>query len=158
VVLFNGTAVTGMPARTVSTNCAATALRSCRRIRRRRSIPGIRIGAQLAEPVVAQSPRRARADGGDPRAGRLARGCRLPAPLPASAFRGPAAAHLYRHGARLRSRSSGAGRADHRLDVTTQEQILYLLNQVRLRIGLAMLYVTHDLALLSQIADRIGVM
>jgi len=40
------------------------------------------------------------------------------------------------------------------LDVTTQEQILYLLNQVRARIGLAMLYVTHDLALLSQIADR----
>jgi peptide/nickel transport system ATP-binding protein len=44
------------------------------------------------------------------------------------------------------------------LDVTTQEQIISLLNALRGRIGVAMLYVTHDLALLSQIADRIGVM
>jgi peptide/nickel transport system ATP-binding protein len=44
------------------------------------------------------------------------------------------------------------------LDVTTQEQIISLLIALRARIGLSMLYVTHDLALLSQIADRIGVM
>ena len=44
------------------------------------------------------------------------------------------------------------------LDVTTQEQIVSLLAELRARIGIAMLYVTHDLALLSQIADRIGVM
>jgi peptide/nickel transport system ATP-binding protein len=44
------------------------------------------------------------------------------------------------------------------LDVTTQEQIVNLLGDLRRRIGVAMLYVTHDLALLSQIADRIGVM
>ncbi|HEX6119491.1 MAG TPA: ABC transporter ATP-binding protein, partial [Dongiaceae bacterium] len=44
------------------------------------------------------------------------------------------------------------------LDVTTQEQIIALLAGLRGRIGVAMLYVTHDLALLSQIADRIGVM
>jgi peptide/nickel transport system ATP-binding protein len=44
------------------------------------------------------------------------------------------------------------------LDVTTQEQIVALLADLRRRIGIAMLYVTHDLALLSQIADRIGVM
>ena len=44
------------------------------------------------------------------------------------------------------------------LDVTTQEQIISLLSELRGRIGIAMLYVTHDLALLSQIADRIGVM
>ncbi len=44
------------------------------------------------------------------------------------------------------------------LDVTTQEQIVALLTDLRRRVGVAMLYVTHDLALLSQIADRIGVM
>lgn len=44
------------------------------------------------------------------------------------------------------------------LDVTTQEQIVALLSDLRRRIGVGMLYVTHDLALLSQIADRIGVM
>lgn len=44
------------------------------------------------------------------------------------------------------------------LDVTTQRQIIQLLSDLRGRIGMAMLYVTHDLALLAQIADRIGVM
>lgn len=44
------------------------------------------------------------------------------------------------------------------LDVTTQEQIVDLLIDLRARLGMSMLYVTHDLGLLSQIADRIGVM
>lgn len=44
------------------------------------------------------------------------------------------------------------------LDVTTQRQIVQLLCDLRSRIGMAMLYVTHDLALLAQIADRVGVM
>jgi peptide/nickel transport system ATP-binding protein len=44
------------------------------------------------------------------------------------------------------------------LDVTTQEQIIALLRDLRARLGMAMLYVTHDLGLLAQIADRIGVM
>ena len=44
------------------------------------------------------------------------------------------------------------------LDVTTQEQIIALLHDLRARLGMAMLYVTHDLGLLAQIADRIGVM
>jgi peptide/nickel transport system ATP-binding protein len=44
------------------------------------------------------------------------------------------------------------------LDVTTQEQIVALLIDLRMRLGMAMLYVTHDLGLLSQIADRVGVM
>ena len=44
------------------------------------------------------------------------------------------------------------------LDVTTQEQIIALLVDLRARLGIAMLYVTHDLGLLAQIADRVGVM
>ena len=44
------------------------------------------------------------------------------------------------------------------LDVTTQEQIVELLIDLRSRLGMSMLYVTHDLGLLSQLADRIGVM
>jgi peptide/nickel transport system ATP-binding protein len=44
------------------------------------------------------------------------------------------------------------------LDVTTQEQIVELLIDLRARISMSMLYVTHDLGLLSQLADRIGVM
>ena len=44
------------------------------------------------------------------------------------------------------------------LDVTTQQQIVSLLSSLRVRLKMAMLYVTHDLGLLAQIADRIGVM
>jgi peptide/nickel transport system ATP-binding protein len=44
------------------------------------------------------------------------------------------------------------------LDVTTQEQIVALLIDLRARLSMSMLYVTHDLGLLSQIADRVGVM
>ena len=44
------------------------------------------------------------------------------------------------------------------LDVTTQEQILDLLLDLRLRFATAMLYVTHDLGVIREIADRVGVM
>jgi peptide/nickel transport system ATP-binding protein len=44
------------------------------------------------------------------------------------------------------------------LDVTTQQQIVALLAELRRRKRMAMLYVTHDLGLLAQIADRVGVM
>jgi peptide/nickel transport system ATP-binding protein len=44
------------------------------------------------------------------------------------------------------------------LDVTTQAQIVALLAELRERRRLSMLYVSHDLALLAQIADRMGVM
>ena len=44
------------------------------------------------------------------------------------------------------------------LDVTTQEQILDLLVGLRTDLGMSMLYVTHDLSVLAEIADRVGVM
>ncbi len=44
------------------------------------------------------------------------------------------------------------------LDVTTQDQIVGLLAELRARLDMSMLYVTHDLGVLSQIADRVGVM
>ena len=44
------------------------------------------------------------------------------------------------------------------LDVTTQEQIIDLLAALRLRLRMTMVYVAHDLAVLAQIADRVGVM
>jgi oligopeptide/dipeptide ABC transporter ATP-binding protein len=44
------------------------------------------------------------------------------------------------------------------LDVTTQARILRLLAALRERFGTSMLYVSHDLAALAQISDRIGVM
>ena len=44
------------------------------------------------------------------------------------------------------------------LDVTTQDQILRLLANLRALHGMAMLYVTHDLGVVAQIADRVCVM
>jgi peptide/nickel transport system ATP-binding protein len=44
------------------------------------------------------------------------------------------------------------------LDVTIQEQILELLAQLRAKFGLTMLFISHDLAVISQIANRIAVM
>jgi oligopeptide/dipeptide ABC transporter ATP-binding protein len=44
------------------------------------------------------------------------------------------------------------------LDVTIQEQILELLAQLRAKFGLTMLFISHDLAVISQIADRVAVM
>jgi peptide/nickel transport system ATP-binding protein len=44
------------------------------------------------------------------------------------------------------------------LDVTIQSQILDLLAEIREKFGLTMLFISHDLAVVSQVADRVAVM
>jgi peptide/nickel transport system ATP-binding protein len=44
------------------------------------------------------------------------------------------------------------------LDVTIQQQILDLLNDLRHKFGLAMLFISHDLAVVSHVAERVAVM
>jgi len=44
------------------------------------------------------------------------------------------------------------------LDVTVQAQVLALLQELRERTGVALVLVTHDLGVVAQLADRIGVM
>jgi len=44
------------------------------------------------------------------------------------------------------------------LDVTVQKQILELLSELRRELGLALLFITHDLAVVAQVAERIAVL
>jgi peptide/nickel transport system ATP-binding protein len=44
------------------------------------------------------------------------------------------------------------------LDVTTQAQILYLLEELRAETGMALLIVSHDLGVIARLADRAAVM
>lgn len=44
------------------------------------------------------------------------------------------------------------------LDVTTQAQVLFLMRELRQEIGTSILFITHDLAVAAQIADRVVVM
>jgi peptide/nickel transport system ATP-binding protein len=44
------------------------------------------------------------------------------------------------------------------LDVSVQDQVLKLLDEVRRKFDLALLFITHDLRVAAQICDRIAVM
>ena len=44
------------------------------------------------------------------------------------------------------------------LDVTIQAQILELMAELRAEIGIAIVFITHDLGVVAEIADRVAVM
>ncbi|MEM7695087.1 MAG: ABC transporter ATP-binding protein [Pseudomonadota bacterium] len=44
------------------------------------------------------------------------------------------------------------------LDVTVQAQILQLLKEIQGRVGMAMMFITHDLGIVRKVADRVAVM
>ncbi len=44
------------------------------------------------------------------------------------------------------------------LDVITQAEVLNLLDSLKLKLGLSLIFITHDLSILSELCDRIAIM
>jgi len=125
--------------------------------------PVMRIGAQIEEGIRAHQPELA--------AGELTRRTREAlehAAVPEPELRARQFPHQLSGGLRQRAMIAMALAAGPRLliadepttalDVTVQKQILELLGRLRRELGLGLLFITHDLGVVAQVADRLAVM
>jgi peptide/nickel transport system ATP-binding protein len=125
--------------------------------------PVMRVGEQIAEAVRAHQPRISR---GELRERVLEAMHQVALPDPSRRLRDYP--HQFSGGQRQRimiamaivnkPRLLIADEPTTALDVTVQAQILALLRDLREKHGLAMLFISHDLAVVSQIAARVAVM
>jgi oligopeptide/dipeptide ABC transporter ATP-binding protein len=138
--------------------------------------PIMRVGAQIAEAIAAHHPGLSREE-----ADRRVLAALERAAVPEPAMRARQFPHQLSGGLRQRALiamalaghdgAPGAGSkngaseprlliADEpttALDVTVQKQILELLERLRRDLGLALLFITHDLGVVAQVADRLAV-
>jgi len=134
--------------------------------------PVMRVGAQIAEAIRAHNAGLARAEVDRRVLAALDR-----AAVPEPALRARQYPHQLSGGLRQRAMIAmalAAGAGDGRessggprlliadepttaLDVTVQKQILDLLARLRRDLGLTLLFITHDLGVVAQVADRIAV-
>jgi oligopeptide/dipeptide ABC transporter ATP-binding protein len=128
--------------------------------------PIMRVGAQIAEAIRAHQAGLSHEDVDRRVLAALER-----AAVPEPAMRARQYPHQLSGGLRQRTMiamalSGGNGKAPRlliadepttALDVTVQKQILELLAKLRRDLGLALLFITHDLGVVAQVADRIAV-
>jgi peptide/nickel transport system ATP-binding protein len=128
--------------------------------------PVMRIGAQIAEAIRAHHAGLSRED-----VDRRVLAALQRAAVPEPAMRARQYPHQLSGGLRQRAMIAMAlavedGKAPRlliadepttALDVTVQKQILELLARLRRDLGLALLFITHDLGVVAQVADRIAV-
>jgi peptide/nickel transport system ATP-binding protein len=125
--------------------------------------PVMCVGEQIAEAVRAHNPERSRSEVRDTVLQAMES---VAIPDPARRYRDYP--HQFSGGQRQRimiamaianrPRLLIADEPTTALDVTVQKQILDLLADLRERFGLTMLFISHDLAVVSQVADRVAVM
>jgi peptide/nickel transport system ATP-binding protein len=124
--------------------------------------PVLTIGAQITEPLVRHQgldPRQAHAAGLD-----MLRRVQMPAPetrfdmYPHQLSGGMRQRVMIAMALVCRPALLIADEPTTALDVTIQNQILRLIDGLRAELGTAVLFVTHNLAVVSEIADRIAVM
>lgn len=128
--------------------------------------PVMRVGAQIAEAIRAHERNLPREE-----VELRVTAALVCAAVPEPALRARQYPHQLSGGLRQRvmiamALAGGNGRAPRlliadepttALDVTVQKQILKLLAELRRDLGLALLFITHDLGVVAQVADRIAV-
>ncbi len=128
--------------------------------------PVMRVGAQIAEAIRAHHAELSRGEIDRSVLAALER-----AAVPEPAMRARQYPHQLSGGLRQRAMIAMALAGDNgkaprlliadepttALDVTVQKQILELLTRLRRDLGLALLFITHDLGVVAQVADRIAV-
>ena len=83
---------------------------------------------------------------------------RPPVQLCAPALRGDAPAGHDRHGSALLAGADLDGRAHLGLDVVAQRSLMVQIKQLQAELGFAIIFVTHDMSLVSHFSDRVAVM